>query len=314
MIKQMTIELGKFLVFWFTMIIIFSCIAMLVFSHSKGFHNLWDSFIYFLSAALGSYDFTVFDVKVSDDEMNDVRARNAEALGDFGTIYMIFYLFVNLILMLNMVIAILAEVFASYSEIQVGLYQSILLEMMPSMEFDSQYGAILESTQPFNIILIPIYWMAIFFEGKYEHLKWFNDIMCRITYFPVALIMTLCLLVFNVVILPFVYLYHSYTLFKRIFRTTSLRKALKKAFIFTQFITVGLVLLTASVFVDPIQFLLLLYFKTDDQYLDLLKIIQDDMISMKALNLFEQTCDLLLNYSKLHTDIASELDSYNIDR
>ena len=36
---------------------------------------------------------------------------------------MIFYLFVNLILMLNMVIAILAEVFTQYSEIQVGLYQ-----------------------------------------------------------------------------------------------------------------------------------------------------------------------------------------------
>lgn len=49
----------------------------------------------------------------------------------------------------------------------------------------------------------------------------------------------------------------------------------------------GLLLLITSVFVDPIQFLLLLYFKTEDQYLDLLKIIQDDMISMKALNLFE---------------------------
>ena len=35
---------------------------------------------------------------------------------------------------------------------------------------------------------------------------------------------------------------------------------------------------------------------------------------MKALNLFEQTCDLLLNYSKLHPDIASELDQFSINR
>lgn len=154
--------------------------------------------------------------------------------------------------------------FSKYSEIEVGLYQSILLEMMPSMEFDSRYGAIVESTQPFNIILIPLYWMVIFFESKYEHLKWFNDIMCRITFLPVALLMTACMLVFNVVLLPFVYLNHCYVLFKRIFRTTSLRKAIKKAFIFTQFISIGLVLLCASVFVDPIQFLLLLYFKTED--------------------------------------------------
>jgi hypothetical protein len=153
--------------------------------------------------------------------------------------------------MLNMVIAILAEVFARFSEIQVGLYQSILLEMMPSMEFDSQYGVILQSTQPFNILLLPLYWMVIFFEGKYDHLKWFNDLMCRITYFPVAVLMTLSLLAFNVILTPVVYVYHSYVLFKRIFRTTSLRKSIKKAFVFTQFITMGLIILLASIFVDP---------------------------------------------------------------
>ena len=82
MIWQMTIELGKFLVLWFTMILIFSCVAMLIFSHSKGFHSLWESFIYFLSAALGSYDFSVFVVKVNeDDEANEERVENALALG-----------------------------------------------------------------------------------------------------------------------------------------------------------------------------------------------------------------------------------------
>lgn len=35
---------------------------------------------------------------------------------------------------------------------------------------------------------------------------------------------------------------------------------------------------------------------------------------MRALNLFEQTCDLLLNYSKLSKGIQSELDQYNIER
>jgi hypothetical protein len=94
--------------------------------------------------------------------------------------------------------------------------------------------------------------MVIFFEGKYEHLKWFNDMMCRITYFPIALCMTICMLAFNIVVVPFVYFYHSYVLFKRIFRTTSLKKAVRKAFIFTQFITMGLLLLLVSVFVDPI--------------------------------------------------------------
>lgn len=38
------------------------------------------------------------------------------------------------------------------------------------------------------------------------------------------------------------------------------------------------------------------------------------MISMQALNLLEQTCDLLMNYSKLSIGIDSELDQYGIDR
>lgn len=97
--------------------------------------------------------------------------------------------------------------------------------------------------------------------------------MCRIVYFPVALIMTVSMLLVNIVLVPFVYIFHSIVLFKRIFRTTSLRKAVKKAFIFTQFISVGLLMLIASIFIDPIKFMTHLYFKTDDQYLDLLKII-----------------------------------------
>jgi hypothetical protein len=173
---------------------------------------------------------------------------------------------------------------------------------------------IVQSTQPFNILVIPLYWMVIFFEGKYEHLKWFNDIMCRLVYFPVAVIMTVLMLLLNIVLVPIVYLYHSYVLFKRIFRTTSLRKAVKKAFIFTQFITYGLLMLLASIVVDPFKFFTLLYFQSDDQYLDLLKIVQDDMISMQALNLMETTCDILMNYSKLHKGIGSELDQYSIDR
>jgi hypothetical protein len=76
--------------------------------------------------------------------------------------------------------------------------------------------------------------------------------MCRITYFPVALLMTIGMFLTNIVLLPIVYLYHSQVLFRRIFRTTSIKKSIKKAFIFTQFITMGLLLLIASVFVDPI--------------------------------------------------------------
>ena len=137
----------KFLVFWFVMILIFSCVAMLIFSHIENFHNIKDTFFYFLQAALGSYDFDTFDMSsVLDGDDDDVKINNAKRLSSFGEIYLVLYLFVNMILMLNMVIAILAEVFTRFNEQQTGLYQTILLEMMPSMEFDHRYGVILQST------------------------------------------------------------------------------------------------------------------------------------------------------------------------
>jgi hypothetical protein len=145
----------------------------------------------------------------------------------------------------------------------------ILLEMMPSMEFDENYGCILQSTQPFNILLIPIYWMVLFFQGKHEYLKWFNDFMCRITYFPVALVMTAVMCVSNIVLLPLVYLYHNFILLKKIFTASTCRRAGRRTVTFLQFLSVGLVLLIVSLIMDPIYFLILLYTKTDDQYQDL---------------------------------------------
>ena len=121
MIYQMTVELGKFLVFWFIMILIFACVSMMIFSHNETFHDLWTSFLYYLSAALGGYDFSVYTVEV-EAEASKVAKENAKSLEEFGILFLIVYLFVNLIIMLNMVIAILAEVFSLFNEQQVGLY------------------------------------------------------------------------------------------------------------------------------------------------------------------------------------------------
>lgn len=81
MIYKMTLELMKFLVFWFVMILIFSCVAMLIFSHIENFHNIKDTFFYFLQAALGSYDFDTFDMSsVLDGDDDDIKINNAKRL------------------------------------------------------------------------------------------------------------------------------------------------------------------------------------------------------------------------------------------
>ena len=115
MMYQMTIALLKFLVFWFVMILCFSCVALLVFTHTEDFHTMRSSFTFFLLAGLGSFDLTVFDVKPEDGADEEV-IKNATALAELGVIFMIVYLFINLILMLNFVIAILSEVFSQFTD------------------------------------------------------------------------------------------------------------------------------------------------------------------------------------------------------
>jgi hypothetical protein len=115
MIYQMTVELGKFLIFWFIMIIIFASISMMIFSYSETFQSLWPSFVFYLSCALGGYDFSVF-LAEPEENATQLAKDNAKSLYEFGIIFMVFYLFVNLVIMLNMVIAILAEVFSKFNE------------------------------------------------------------------------------------------------------------------------------------------------------------------------------------------------------
>lgn len=59
---------------------------------------------------------------VPNDPTDEEAYENATSLSNFGILYMVVYLFINMILMLNMIIAILAEVFAKFSEQKVGLY------------------------------------------------------------------------------------------------------------------------------------------------------------------------------------------------
>jgi hypothetical protein len=107
--------------------------------------------------------------------------------------------------------------------------------------------------------------MVVFFQGSYDNLKWFNDLMCRMTYLPIALIMTAGLMVYSAVLLPFVYLNHSLVLFRRIFAATSFKKVCKNIFTFLQFLTLGLGMLIISLILDPIQFFVYLFHQKEDQ-------------------------------------------------
>jgi hypothetical protein len=49
---------------------------------------------------------------------------------------------INLVLFLNLVIALLSSTYAYYEDKQLGLYYEVIVALFPTMEFDDKYGAV----------------------------------------------------------------------------------------------------------------------------------------------------------------------------
>ena len=113
--------------------------------------------VYFFQAGIGSWNMSIFEGKDEDGNLMMMLYR-------VGELYQIIFILVNLVLLFNFVIAILSSTFAKYEEIQDGLYNNVVNELFPVMQWDDEYGALICSKPPFNLLTFPFY--PIFFLIK----------------------------------------------------------------------------------------------------------------------------------------------------
>ena len=66
---------------------------------------------------------------------------------------MCLFLLINIVFMLNLVVAIMSNAFAYLDEVKNGLYYNVLINQFPVFEWDERYGAIVCAQSPFNILL-----------------------------------------------------------------------------------------------------------------------------------------------------------------
>jgi uncharacterized membrane protein len=126
----MTLNLAKFLIIWLSIIFIFSALTTLL--NYERFPMIGQAFVYFLKASMGDYDYDDFD---SDG-------------------LLLIFLFVNVVIMLNFIIAILASTYERYESNSHGYYYTMILGIIPTMEYNESYGAIVCATQPLDLILL----------------------------------------------------------------------------------------------------------------------------------------------------------------
>jgi hypothetical protein len=126
-INQMILSLAQFMIIWFIEILIFASVTLLVFGSLPKFDNFFDVLIFYFEAALGSWTIEPYcDAKL-------FAGQPDPKLCEYGTWFMVLFLLINLVLFLNLVIALLSAVYAYYQDKKLGLYYEIIVGMFPSM-------------------------------------------------------------------------------------------------------------------------------------------------------------------------------------
>jgi len=134
-------------------LIVFTSIAILIFGdlndsmivngttrQSQGyvnFESFTDVMIMYFESALGSFN---------------IGQYKGGRLGIIGVYYHILFLTINLILLLNYVIAILSSTFAAFEDKSNGLYYEVVIKQFSRFLYDNEYGYIAAGTPPMNIV------------------------------------------------------------------------------------------------------------------------------------------------------------------
>lgn len=119
-----------------------------------------------------------------------------------------------MVLLLNLVIAILSSTFAFYEDKKLGLYYEVLVGKFPSMEYDETYGAAVCAQPPFNLMILPFWWITLFpwTDSLKKYLYHYNLFLCHLLYLPLGLFFTAFFTIQNTLYVPVAYFKHSLVL------------------------------------------------------------------------------------------------------
>lgn len=164
----------------------FTCVGVLLFGEIADYESFGDTFIMLFQSALGSWNFGIYE---------------GLHIGKYvGIIFHICVLIMNLLLLLNLIIAILANTFAYYDNLSLALYYDGVIEAMPMYKYSSQYGALVCCPPPFNVLILPFTPLFLIIEDE-AWLRKLNNFLMYICYFPSFLIATIVFLIVNALLL-----------------------------------------------------------------------------------------------------------------
>lgn len=275
---SMVQDLIKFIIIWFVIIIMFSCVGILAFGELETFSDLNKSFQYFISSGLGEFDYAVFEL------VDEVHGRH-EQLYQSGVWFNILFLLINLVLMLNFVIAIMSSTFGNFEKVSVGLYMSTLIDAFPTRHWDDEFGSIACIATPISFIhfiALPMYLVVDSCCPKY--LIRINMFISHLIFLPIGIFIWISLVFINLLLIPVAYLVQLWRIFMQLVFTTGSR--LEHFGSLFLFLFIGPLILIASFFIDAVSLLVNIYNIPKELDLE----VNPNILSEQSLQTLKKTC------------------------
>ncbi len=112
---------------------------------------------------------------------------------------MLIFLIMNLILLLNLIIAILSTTFAVLDEKKLALYYDGVIESIPVYKDSTTYGALIHSFAPFHMLILPV--LPFYFILSKTGLRKMTLFFSHIFYLPILILSLSVFVVVNALLL-----------------------------------------------------------------------------------------------------------------
>lgn len=140
-VSKMFHDFMNFSMLYFLLVMMFAILGninfLLFISEYKDFLH---SILMVVDTSLGNYKLTIFDI-IKDPVMKEL-----------GIVFTICILICFKIVVLNLIIAILANTYNTFDTKSNGLYLSKILNIRDEMTYDESFGAFLAAVPPFNFL------------------------------------------------------------------------------------------------------------------------------------------------------------------
>ena len=213
---------------------VFASIGNLLFSSVDQYSSLYNALKTLFSSSLGNFDFSTL--------ANNNKSQN------LGDIFLVIFVILNNILLLNLLIAILSSTYALLEGKKVVLYINEIIKLRSSLEYNEKCSSLISTFPPWNVIAVI---MSPFIMIKPNPVG-ANRILLHIEYIPMLILLILMYIAINILLVPLAYLkgviIHISLLMNKRIEKTFCRKLLN----FLIYLFFGLFILFFNILTDSI--------------------------------------------------------------